>query len=87
MGVIELTLGRSFLSVYQATSEMSTNAFIKCFEECGIKKNPNTKKGLKINYEAIVERDVSWRLLFFLCKPAFHFLTSSCFPRLLRKLS
>lgn len=87
VGVIELTLGRSFLSVYQATQEMSTNTFIKCFEECGIKKKATTKKGLKINYEAIVERDVSWRLLSFPRKPAFQFLAGSYFPCLLRKPS
>lgn len=32
-------------------------------------------------------RYVSWKLLFFPCKPTFHFLTGSCFPCLLRKLS
>lgn len=51
------------------------------------KKKATTKKGLKINYEAIVERDVSWRLLSFPRKPAFQFLTGSYFPCLLRKPS
>lgn len=45
----------------------------KCFQERGIKKVTTATKRLKINYKAIVERDVNWWLLVFRWEPAFHF--------------
>lgn len=44
---------------------------LNVLKNAGLKKDTTAKKGLKTNYEAIVKRDVSWRLLFFPLQDSF----------------
>lgn len=77
-----VALSCEFIKLHNKCQQMFS---LNVLKNVGLKKDTTAKKGLKMNYEAIVKRDMSWRLLFFPLQTAFHFLTSSCFPYFLRK--